>query len=986
MIGIASDDRKPQPGFQGRGIAAPAPIAPPKEEPSIASQFATQAMNRGIDTAVTKGGEIASKYLTPAAAVAPPTQAAIAANAATTGTAPALMQSVMGAPAATGAVGAGGMAALGTAVPYIGAGLVAGKALGLFSEGSKGPVGFNPYLSEALKQEENDFNKSRPLRTESASNTSSVRTAGPLSKIKYKSAGGEVYELSYGGGPLKGQENSMRLKSFSQKDRYGNMTSFEFFEPDDSIPMLIAIPEPDGYNGADTSNHPGEPRGTDTVPAWLTPGENVVNAEASRIPGNQEKIDQMNEEGRKIQKAQGGPIPTYAANGKKIEERKMKDGRIGLFQGNTFLGIAKESSSPLSKISDAAKELNWNPFNSQGGEVPPMYAANGIEIDDDLLNAIREVESGGDDSAISRVGAAGPYQIMAETALKPGYDVTPISLEDRFNPTKSREFARQYLEGIAAANPEFTRDEVITAYHSGAGNVAKGNLGPQGQAYASKVNAAEEDVDVGAQIKRAFMYPLEVFGLPVDDDAPGVPNTLFGSGTGKDNSSFDVKADENNLKIAQDALAVLDERKAQGKPVNEKTYQGAKDAVEYQNKLVTANQVITETDTGDEPDQPAPDENTNKQVVDAGLQKQNEDPGFFKEVTGLFKDVLGDMFSPEDITRMVINYAGSRMLGYEHNGSLNYAMKDYVTRTKLQDKREYELVKANKDNYTTDSFNKYIRSGNVEDLVAKSVGIKKTSGSTYLRGSGIIPTVTLTDGSEGVLIGGQPYSVSTVIDQQGTTIADIMEPVDKDIHSVQAVRKRLDNVAEDARSAANRDVGLEDEKGLSDDTQAIAMQAASKFNKILLRNGASIAQSEDLEIAVNGAIQDYYTARAIAKRDGTTAPTSVEGFVEARLITPLTNDQISMDMIRGTSAKNLRALNKQIYNDMEIKDKRNPLFQREYADEWTATKNAWQLLSTEERADWTRKASKRDDYSAFTLWMSKTPAKEIDRILKEQSN
>ena len=384
------------------------------------------------------------------------------------------------------------------------------------------------------------------------------------------------------------------IKSITQKDRYGNMFSLELFE-DQGVPLMIMIPDaPDGFNGADTSNHPGDPKGTDTVPAWLTPGENVVNAEASRIPGNQEKIDKMNKEGREIQKAQGGPIPTYAANG--------------------------------------------------------------VEVDDNLLNAIRQVESGGDDRAVSRVGAAGPYQIMANTALQPGYDVPPISLEDRFNPTKSKDFARQYLEGIAAANPDFTREQIITAYHSGPGNVAKDNLGPQGQAYAGKVNAAEEnayETDVGAQIQRAFQYPLEVFGLPVDDDAPGVPNTLFGSGTPKDNSSFDAKANENNLKVAQNRLSVFDERKAKGEPVNEKSYQLAKDAVAYQTGLVTANQVIAETDTGDEPDQPEPDADTNNKVVATGLQKKEEDPGFFQEATNLFVEVLGDMSPPKDIARMV---------------------------------------------------------------------------------------------------------------------------------------------------------------------------------------------------------------------------------------------------------------------------------------------------------------------------------------------
>ena len=95
----------------------------------------------------------------------------------------------------------------------------------------------------------------------------------------------------------------MKLKGFTHKDRYGNSMSFEFFESDSSIPSMDEIP------------FPGEPRGTDTVPTWLTPGENVINAEASRLPGVQPMLDQLNEKGRAIQKMQGGPIPTYAAEG-----------------------------------------------------------------------------------------------------------------------------------------------------------------------------------------------------------------------------------------------------------------------------------------------------------------------------------------------------------------------------------------------------------------------------------------------------------------------------------------------------------------------------------------------------------------------------------------------------------------------------------------------------------------------------------------------
>jgi hypothetical protein len=641
------------------------------------------------------------------------------------------------------------------------------------------------------------------------------------------------------------------IKSITQKDRYGNMFSLELFE-DQGVPLMIMIPDaPDGYNGADTSNHPGEPRGTDTVPAWLTPGENVVNAEASRIPGNQEKIDQMNEEGRKIQKAQGGPIPTYAADG--------------------------------------------------------------VEVDDKLLAAIRQVESGGDNSAVSRVGAAGPYQIMAETALKPGYGVPPISLEDRFNPVKSKEFARQYLEGIAEANPDFTRDQVITAYHSGAGNVAKGNLGAQGQAYAGKVNAAEEDAyetDVGAQIQRAFQYPLEVFGLPVDDDAPGVPNTLFGSGTPKDNSSFDAKANENNLKVAQDALAALDERKAQGKPVNEKTYQGAQDAVKYQTGLVTANQVIAETDTGDEPDQPAPDENTNNEVVSAGVQKQKEDPGFFQEATNLFLDVLGDMFPPKDLARMVINYAGSRALGYEHNGSLNYAMKDYATRAELQAKREYELIKADRDNYTAASLQKYLETGDTSDLVFKQVGSSITgqSGTRFDTFTGTeVPVYKIGTGSNAYLA--VQDSDGNLRNLNDAAVRGRYEVVNDNVHDSTKIRDSFQKSLTNQVKEINRTIS-DDEQKLDFSTEQLASEAELLYTQTRNNFRMKTKDARILNREILGAQKDFLEDMKKHKQDPKEVrmPTSIEGYYNKRTVTLKTKGIISQNDIKETTAENFKAV------------------------------------------------------------------------------
>jgi len=78
----------------------------------------------------------------------------------------------------------------------------------------------------------------------------------------------------------------MKIKSFMQKDRYGNSMSVEFFE-DNTIPSMMDIP---------TYDHPGDPKGTDTVPAWLTPGEYVVNAEATRK--YEPLLEEINDEGK----------------------------------------------------------------------------------------------------------------------------------------------------------------------------------------------------------------------------------------------------------------------------------------------------------------------------------------------------------------------------------------------------------------------------------------------------------------------------------------------------------------------------------------------------------------------------------------------------------------------------------------------------------------------------------------------------------------
>jgi hypothetical protein len=144
----------------------------------------------------------------------------------------------------------------------------------------------------------------------------------------------------------------MRIKKFTKKDKEGNTVSLEF-----DVPPMQEIP------------HPGEPKGTDTVPAWLTPGEFVVNAEATRM--FEPQIEAMNNVGRQIQKAQGGSIPTYAADGGKIN---LKEEAKFLLQN--FPERAVQTLMHNGNISRKEAEKIINSVRFEVNDVP-KYAAEG---------------------------------------------------------------------------------------------------------------------------------------------------------------------------------------------------------------------------------------------------------------------------------------------------------------------------------------------------------------------------------------------------------------------------------------------------------------------------------------------------------------------------------------------------------------------------------------------------------------------------------
>ena len=238
------------------------------------------------------------------------------------------------------------------------------------------------------------------------------------------------------GGEVPMMDNRKPSK-ITKKDRYGNQVTVEYqpeVKPLDPTAIAKAAME-QGVDGVgiempEMYDHPGEPQGSDTVPAWLTPGEFVVNAEAMRMPGAREAVENINDQGRSIQQAQGGSIPTMNMGGQV-----------------PFL---------------AGPRLN-----------EPQYQDDGGWITDSLLDKLAEVESGGDNEAVSPVGALGKYQWMPKSAANAGYGVKAFDPKDE---KAARAATKKYLKNMQKYHG-FTPEETLRAYNWGPGNVINYNKG-----------------------------------------------------------------------------------------------------------------------------------------------------------------------------------------------------------------------------------------------------------------------------------------------------------------------------------------------------------------------------------------------------------------------------------------------------------------------------------------------------------------------------
>ncbi len=211
----------------------------------------------------------------------------------------------------------------------------------------------------------------------------------------------------------------MKYKT-TEKDRYGNMRSIEI-TTDGQLevpPMTSMIPQYEAVGGL-AENHPGEPRGSDTVPAWLTPGEFVVNKEATDMYGP--LIKKMNDEGRKVQDMKE---PMYAKEGKKVDTSWITPDLLEKLAFIESDGIHRDPS--------------------KAGQ--PGYDHTGLRM--------------------SPAKAYGKYQWTVDAASKPGFGVKGFDPRE-ISEEIMREKTYQYLVGMQKEFPHWPPEDVLRAYNYG---------------------------------------------------------------------------------------------------------------------------------------------------------------------------------------------------------------------------------------------------------------------------------------------------------------------------------------------------------------------------------------------------------------------------------------------------------------------------------------------------------------------------------------
>ena len=640
---------------------------------------------------------------------------------------------------------------------------------------------------------------------------------------------------------IKAEEYNMNLKKVTQKNADGSSISYEF-----DVPKMQGVPD-----------HPGEPKGPDTVPAWLTPGEFVVNAEATRM--FEPQIEAMNNAGRAVQRQQGGTIPEYKADGGVVDNSVERYDIPSDYKGNVGDAIYNAMSNPSQESytykPGQTEDRNQNIYNfayegrlgldtvpnatpfdksiimqamndAQGNsEVPmdtsvpepttPGYVPQyGVNRDPKYAETIKQYAPTGDEFSLSDV-----YDSFIKPKDVEQMDIPTVTTEEFINDSQSPGDVPMELSGI---NPS----DLLSQQRANQGIVI--------DEFGVGVLPGE-----GSRSSTAFTPPKNLA-------------ELTGGVVGFSEDVETVRNSKQNEAIANSVLEVVNDKDAAKEAAKIKEEEAIKAGLDYIENIenIKSGKGPSNGDTGDI-------------YTDSFLDKAE---GLLSSVGSFFKDNFSTLLDDDKLKNAALLYLGSRAMGYSHAGSLNFVGKRYMGQIESKLKTADEAALTGK--YSKESISKYRDTGNPSDLVMnKAFSIVGTKDMVDPKTGKTVAVTTYKDDNTGKLIhqsvDGKPIPNIGSLRTQADEDAKFNNFKRTIVSNIQGELKRIPD--EEAR--ANISSAIPNPQGFAGEAYEVARKLGldtAKINSLVPSMIREMIRDTKSGITINEtAVQSYFNKQLI---------------------------------------------------------------------------------------------------------------------------
>jgi len=372
-------------------------------------------------------------------------------------------------------------------------------------------------------------------------------------------------------------------------------------------------------------------------------------------------------------------------------------------------------------------------------------------------------------------------------------------------------------------------------------------------------------------------------------------------------------------------------------------------------------------------------------------------------ITGAFKNAFSALFNEDELARMAIMYAGSRLFGYDHGSSIMWATKGYLNRISgieqnkqaaIKDRRSKATNENMRDDYTLASLDKWIETGVMSDLIPNKVS---DTGATVMGlGKGkffdnktqvMLNTHEFSDKVDRIWIDGQWHNLGSDFVRRRTT------PHQESLHDTGKTYSQFKERTTNLSKEGLLGVEYKDNQKYIDPSRwanDLARKSRLLFNdeaKLLQLGGNERFTLMDM---VNQAQSDYAQDFKLWQNGKLKAEPQFEPYYLRTKFMINSRRSISSDMIKNTDAKKLSSLNNRLLTAVQSRAKAdNERAIDVYNDTLVTLGNVWdRYLKQNKNNVWKDNADKGwDDFSWWAYNASKNDPKALkvfDIVNEEQ--